>query len=105
MVFSSGHVSKSGNILVHRHHLSARQFLYERVAFLMIRMSMAAEYDLDIREFEPQLLNRISDNWNIAFVSRVNQDVALRGRHEVGGERFGSDIIDVVDHLMRRKLL
>ena len=98
------HAFERRHVLRHRHHLRAGQLLDERVAFLMIAVRMAAEQNLRVGELEPQLLDRLLDHRHVAFVRAVDEDVALRRHDQKRREAGGSDVIQVADDLVRRKL-
>ena len=66
---------------------------------------MAAEDDLDVFEAESQLGDGVADHGVVSLVIRVDEDVALRRCDQEARERFGSDVVDVADDLVRRILL
>src|SRR5262245_42311890 len=104
MLFRAGpHRLQRGNIFGHRHHLSARHLLQQRVAFLMVAVGMGSEKNFGIGELESELLNRLRNRGYIPFVRTVDQNIPLRGYDEERAQRSRADVIDVADDLMRRE--
>ena len=67
-----------GHVLLHGHHLRARQFFHQGVAFHVVGMRVAAEQNLDVGEFESQLLHRASDHRDRGLKTTIEQNVSLR---------------------------
>jgi hypothetical protein len=56
------------NILLHRHHLRARQLFYQCVTFHVIRMRMAAEENLDVGEMTDRVFYHTTDKLGSAVL-------------------------------------
>src|SRR5262249_10164004 len=62
------------------------------------------EENLRVRKLEPELLDRFLDRRNISLVCTVDQDVAVRGDDQERGQTLRSNVIDIADDLVWRKL-
>ena len=71
----------------------------------MIRVSVAAQQDLDVGETEPQLLDRGTNHRDRLLVVAVDEDVSLRRRDQEGTQPLRADKVDIPDHLVGRKRL
>jgi hypothetical protein len=89
------HALEIGNILGHRHGFGAGHLDDHGIGFLMVAMCMAADNNLDVREFQTQLGHRVLNNGNIRLVSRVDENVTVRSIHDEGRETFGTDVIEL----------
>src|SRR5205814_7307647 len=87
------------------HHLHARpgQLLDERMARHMIRVRMARKKDFDICELESQLFHASPNDGKRSFKTRIDQDVAVGGRDQVGGKPLGTDIVKMIGDAVRWK--
>ena len=64
------------------------QFLEERMTRQMIRVGMTRQENLDVREFEPQLLDVAPDDRHRSLEARIDQDMALGCGDEISCESF-----------------
>ena len=104
MRLSSGtDLPQSRNVKVQRHDLGSGQFLYKRVAFHMVRMSMTAKDDLDVVKIETQLRYRLANPGQVSFVVAVDEDVSLGRRDQKGCVSALTHEINIPDYLVRRK--
>src|SRR5262249_38769906 len=62
-----------------------------------------SEQNADISELEPELPHRPFDGAHIPLVRAVDENVSIRRGDEKGTERPGAYVINVADHLVRRK--
>jgi hypothetical protein len=66
-------------------------------------MSMAREQNLDVREPEAQPFDVCANDGNGPFETRIDQDVAVGGCHQITREPFGPDVVEMVRNAMRRE--
>ena len=91
------------DVLLHRHHAGAGHFLDHRIGLHVVAVRVAAEDDLDVGEFESELLDARADHRHGLLEVGIDQDVAFRGGDQVTPEVDRADEIDVADHLMGGK--
>ena len=60
----------------------AGEFYHESITFHVIAVSVATQEDFDVLETKAEFFDGILNSRNIAFVDRVDQDVALRRRNK-----------------------
>ena len=67
----------------------------------MVEVAVAVQQDLDVRQFEAELLDVVLNHLGVLRQADIQQDVAL-GRGDQPGRQAGrADIVDVVDDLER----
>lgn len=97
--FDGGHVS------VHDHVLCAGELFDECAAAGVIDVGVADEKDLDVTEVKAEFFDAVLDLRDGALEVAVDEDVALRGGDEVGGEVAAADVVEVsgdTEWLLRR---
>jgi hypothetical protein len=105
MLLAAGlHRLQRRHILGHRHHLRTAHLLDQGVAFLMVAVGVVAKQDLEIRELEAEVGDRLLDHRHIALIGAVDEDISLRRHDEERAQRLRPHIIDVADDLVRREL-
>jgi hypothetical protein len=97
------HRAQRRHVFGERHHLRAGNRLHRGVALLVIAVRVAAEQDLDVRELEPELLDRPLNRRHVALVGAVDQNVALRRDDQEHRQAIRPHVIDIANHLVRRE--
>ncbi len=94
VAFAAGfHGLERRHILGHRHYLRPGHFLDQGISFLMIVVRVCAQQDLDVRELESQLVDRLLDRRHVPLVRAVNQHVALRRNNEERTQGPGPHVV------------
>ncbi len=94
---------KRRNVFPHHHDLRTGQLLDQGITFLMVTVRVRSEQNPDVCEFEPELSDRLLDRADVPLVRTVDENVPFRRRDEERTERSGPNVVDVADHLVRRK--
>ena len=84
-----------------RNHLGSARLLQLGEAAGVIDMRVGIEEILDVGDFEAELLDARLDLRRCLRHHRIDQDMALRRRDQIGSETVGADIVDIVDDLER----
>jgi len=97
------HCLERRHVFRHGHHLRTSHLLHHGVRFLVVAVRVAAEQNLRVAELEAELLDRLLDDWHVALVGAVDQDVSGRRDDEEHRQALGAHVIDVADDLVRRE--
>ena len=69
----------------------------------MVEVTVADEEDLRVGVFEAEGFDRLFDLWWRGLKVGVDEDVALRGNDEVGGEILRADVVKIANDLEGRE--
>ena len=70
----------------------------------MIVVCVGPEQDLDVREFESQLFDRLLNRLLISFIRAVNENIALRRNNEERAQGSGPHVVEIADNFVGREL-
>ena len=83
--------------------LAPGEFLDNGIAFHVVAVSVTAENDFDVSEFEAELSNAVADLRDGRFVVGVDQNVTLGGGDEIATQVRSADEVNIADNLVGRE--